>query len=64
MTPMATLRNRFFLEGILLGSLCGVALGSLIAFQMSGDRVAAARLAVERVVLRREPGINPIYSRQ
>ena len=36
---MATLRNRFFLEGIILGGLCGVVLGSLIAFQIGGERV-------------------------
>ncbi|HEY7779107.1 MAG TPA: hypothetical protein VIC85_02735 [Ktedonobacterales bacterium] len=61
---MSTLRNRFFVEGILLGGLCGIALGSMIAFQVGGHRVLAARLAVERVVLRREPGISPALMRQ
>jgi hypothetical protein len=61
---MATLRNRFFLEGVLLGSLCGIALGSLIAFQVNSERVNAARQTMERVVLRREPGLNPIILRQ
>lgn len=63
-TAMATLRNRFFVEGILLGGLCGIALGSMIAFQVGGQRVLAARLAVERVVLRREPGVSPALMRQ
>lgn len=54
---MATVRNRFFVEGILLGGLCGVVLGSLIAFQVGNERVTAARRMVERVV-RREPSIN------
>jgi hypothetical protein len=58
------LRNRFFLEGILLGGMCGVALGSLIAIQVSGERVTAARRTMERVVLRREPGLNPVLMRQ
>jgi hypothetical protein len=61
---MATLRNRFFLEGILLGGMCGVALGSLIAIQVSGERVSAARRTMERMVLRREPGLNPVLMRQ
>lgn len=55
---MATLRNRFFVEGMLLGGLCGVALGSLIAFQVNSNRVNAARRTVERVILRREPSLN------
>jgi len=55
---MATVRNRFFVEGIVLGGLCGVALGSLIAFQVGSERVNAARKLVERVVRRQEPAIN------
>lgn len=47
---MATLRNRFFLEGILLGCLCGVVLGSLIAFQVGNERVNDARRKMERAV--------------
>ena len=57
---MATLRNRFFMEGMLLGGLCGVALGSLIAFQVRHDRLLAARKTYEKVVLRREPGLNMV----
>ncbi len=55
---MGTLRNRFFLEGIVLGSLCGVALGSVIAFQINSERIHTVRRLFERVVLRREPGID------
>lgn len=55
---MTTLRNRFFVEGILLGGLCGVVLGSLIAFQIGSDRVQAARLLVGRVVRHQEPFID------
>jgi hypothetical protein len=55
---MTTLRNRFFLEGVVLGSLAGVALGSLIAMQVSSERVLAARRLVYRVVRPKEPSIN------
>jgi hypothetical protein len=36
---MTTLRSRLFLEGILLGGMCGLAVGSLIAFQIGSGRV-------------------------
>lgn len=51
-TAMATLRNRFFVEGILLGGLCGIVLGTLIAFQVGNERVGARRLMarLERAV--------------
>jgi ABC-type lipoprotein release transport system permease subunit len=60
---MASVRNRFFVEGILLGGLCGVVLGSLIAFQVGNERVKAARSLVERVV-RREPSVPYVHIRQ
>ena len=57
-TAMVTLRNRFFVEGIVLGGMCGVVLGSLIAFQVGSERVSAARRLMERVVRRQEAEIN------
>ncbi|HST88421.1 MAG TPA: hypothetical protein VLJ14_08590 [Ktedonobacterales bacterium] len=51
---MATLRNRFFVEGIVLGGMCGIVLGSLIAFQVGNERVTAARRIVERAVRRQQ----------
>jgi hypothetical protein len=52
------LRNRFFVEGIVLGGICGVVLGTLIAFQVGNERVAPRRLLarLERVV-GREPAV-------
>lgn len=55
---MTTLRNRFFIEGVVLGSLAGVAIGSLIAMQVSSERISAARKLVYRVVRPKEPSIN------
>ena len=51
---MATLRNRFFVEGIVLGGMFGILLGSLIAFQVGNERVTAARRIVERAVRRQQ----------
>jgi hypothetical protein len=62
-TAMATLRNRFFVEGILLGGICGILLGSLIAFQVGNERVIEARRRMERAV-RREPTIEYEHIRQ
>lgn len=61
---MATLRNRYFLEGVLLGSLAGLALGSLIAFQVSSERVMLARRMVKRVVRHKQPAIDFSLIRQ
>ncbi|MBF6590908.1 MAG: hypothetical protein IVW57_10330 [Ktedonobacterales bacterium] len=55
---MGTLRNRFFVEGIVLGGMCGVVLGSLIAFQVGSERIHAARRLVGRVARRQEPDIR------
>ncbi len=55
---MVTLRNRFFVEGIVLGGMCGVVLGSLIAFQVGSERIHAARRLVGRVVRHQDQPIN------
>jgi hypothetical protein len=62
---MSQLRNRFFVEGIVLGGLCGVVLGTLIAFQVANERVAPRRLLakIERAV-GREPAVPYEYFRQ
>jgi hypothetical protein len=60
---MATLRNRFFVEGILLGGMCGIVLGSLIAFQVGNEKVTAVRKYVGDA-LRRGPAVSPVVFRQ
>lgn len=61
---MVTLRNRFFIEGIVLGGMAGVVLGSLIALQVNDQRVHAARRLVGRVVRHQEPSVNFALLRQ
>ena len=58
---MATLRNRFFVEGILLGGMCGLVIGSLIAFQIGGERVNAVRRLVEGALRNPEPDPSLIF---
>jgi hypothetical protein len=55
--PMTTLRNRLFLEGILLGGMCGLAVGSLIAFQIGGGRIPNVR----RFIFERTTEPAPAY---
>jgi hypothetical protein len=43
-------RNRMFLEGIALGGICGVIIGSIIAFSLGENSVEALRRAInERI---------------
>ena len=58
---MTTLRNRFFVEGILLGGMCGLVIGSLIAFQIGGERVNAVRRLVDRSLRNLEPDPSLIF---
>ncbi len=43
-----TFRNRFFLAGILFGSLFGLLTGSLVAFQVGSNRQAMQQIIVRR----------------
>jgi hypothetical protein len=49
---MSTLRNRFFVEGVVLGGLCGLVIGTIIAVRVGNDGVAAARRLTNRVIFR------------
>jgi hypothetical protein len=49
---MSTFRNRFFVEGIVLGGLCGLVVGTIIAFQVGNEGVTAARRLANRLIFR------------
>lgn len=40
---MTFFRNRMFLEGIALGGICGIILGSIIAFTLGESSIEALR---------------------
>ena len=42
-TKMTFFRNRIFLEGIALGGLCGIIIGTIIAFTLGESGVEALR---------------------
>jgi hypothetical protein len=47
---MTFFRNRMFLEGIALGGICGIVIGSIIAFTIGESSVESLRKAInERV---------------
>ena len=41
--------NQFFLAGILVGSLCGLVLGSALGFELRPDRIRAIKQMVRRL---------------
>jgi hypothetical protein len=43
---MTFFRNRMFLEGIALGGICGIIIGSIIAFTLGESSVEALRRAI------------------
>ena len=53
---MTFFRNRMFLEGIALGGICGLIIGSIIAFTLGESSVGALR----RVIDTRLPNRNKV----
>jgi len=45
---MTFLRNRMFLEGIALGGICGIIIGSIIAFTLGESSVEAVRRFIHK----------------
>lgn len=44
---MTSFRNRMFLEGIALGGICGIIIGSIIVFTLDESRVEAIRRLID-----------------
>ncbi|TMC19872.1 MAG: hypothetical protein E6J34_14315 [Chloroflexi bacterium] len=53
---MTFFRNRMFLEGIALGGICGIIIGSVIAFTIGESSI----LALRRMVNERIPARNQV----
>jgi hypothetical protein len=53
---MTFFRNRMFLEGIALGGVCGIIVGSIIAFTIG----ESGMLALRRLLNERWPGRNKV----
>jgi hypothetical protein len=47
---LAFFRNRMFLEGIALGGICGVIIGSIIAYTLGESGIEALRRAIDKRV--------------
>jgi hypothetical protein len=45
---MTFFRNRMFLEGIAIGGICGVIIGSIIAFTIGENSIGAVRKAISK----------------
>ncbi|MEO8955359.1 MAG: hypothetical protein ABI396_15275 [Ktedonobacteraceae bacterium] len=45
---MTFFRNRMFLEGIALGGVCGIVIGSIIAFTLGESSVGAMRRLIDQ----------------
>ncbi|HLZ80036.1 MAG TPA: hypothetical protein VKP04_00245 [Ktedonobacteraceae bacterium] len=57
---MTFFRNRMFLEGIALGGICGIVIGSIIAFTLGGSSVKAIRRLIQNR-LSRKGGVEYKY---
>ena len=57
---MTFFRNRMFLEGIALGGICGIIIGSIIAFTLGESSVEAIRRFIQKR-LSRKRGVEYKY---
>ncbi|HET9918422.1 MAG TPA: hypothetical protein VFQ30_01175 [Ktedonobacteraceae bacterium] len=52
---MTFFRNRMFLEGIALGGICGIVIGSIIAFTLGESSIGAVRKILDERSRRNVP---------
>ncbi|HLQ28939.1 MAG TPA: hypothetical protein VK140_06850 [Ktedonobacteraceae bacterium] len=57
---MTFFRNRMFLEGIAFGGICGIIIGSIIAFTLGESSIGAVRRFIDRRFSRKR-GIDYKY---
>jgi len=57
---MTFFRNRMFLEGIALGGICGIIIGSIIAFTLGESSIGAIRRFIDNRLIKRR-GIEYKY---
>jgi hypothetical protein len=57
---MTFFRNRMFLEGIALGGICGIIIGSIIAFTLGESSIEAVRRFLQKQ-LSRKRGVEYKY---
>ncbi|TME00055.1 MAG: hypothetical protein E6I80_26810 [Chloroflexi bacterium] len=57
---MTFFQNRMFLEGIALGGICGIIIGSIIAFTLGESSVEAIRRFIQKR-LSRKRGVEYKY---
>ncbi len=48
-STMTLFRNRMFLEGIAIGGICGIIIGSVIAFTLGESSMEAARSVMNKL---------------
>ena len=59
---MTFFHNKMFLEGIAIGGICGIVIGSIIAFTLGKNSVGALRRFIdERSSWRNQPDYRYLY---
>ncbi len=51
---MTLFRNRMFLEGIAIGGICGIVIGSIIAFTLGETSMEVARRVMNKLFAERQ----------